>query len=36
MKLKIKFNPCYSIQTIETDNIFFLSEREKVWLNDYI
>ncbi|MDZ8225111.1 TOMM precursor leader peptide-binding protein [Nostoc sp. ChiVER01] len=36
MELKIQFNPCYSVQTIETDNIFFLSEREKVWLNDHL
>lgn len=36
MELKIQFNPCYSVQTIEADNIFFLSEREKVWLNDHL
>ena len=36
MELKIKFNSCYSVQTIEADNIFFLSEREKVWLNDHL
>jgi ribosomal protein S12 methylthiotransferase accessory factor len=36
MELKIQFNPCYSVQSIETDNIFFLSEREKVWLNDHL
>ncbi|MDZ8260746.1 TOMM precursor leader peptide-binding protein [Nostoc sp. ChiQUE01b] len=34
MQPKPQFNPCYSIETIETDNIFFLSEREKVWLSD--
>ncbi|MBN3921908.1 TOMM precursor leader peptide-binding protein [Nostoc sp. NMS4] len=36
MQLKIQFNPCYSVQTIEADNIFFLSEREKIWLNDHL
>lgn len=31
---KSHFNPCYSVETIETDNLFLLSEREKVWLSD--
>ncbi|MEB3282783.1 MAG: TOMM precursor leader peptide-binding protein [Lyngbya sp.] len=31
---KPKFNPCYSVETIEPDQIFFLSERETVWLSD--
>jgi len=34
MQRKPLFNPCYSIETIETDNVFLLSEREKVWLSD--
>ncbi|MEH1843166.1 MAG: TOMM precursor leader peptide-binding protein [Nostoc sp.] len=34
MQPKPQFNPCYSVETIETDNVFLLSEREKVWLRD--
>lgn len=34
MQPKPQFNPCYSVETIETDNVFLLSEREKVWLSD--
>jgi oxazoline/thiazoline synthase len=36
MLQKPQFNPCYSIETIETDEVFFLSEREAVWLSDYL
>ncbi|WP_445632584.1 hypothetical protein NSTC745_04131 [Nostoc sp. DSM 114161] len=36
MQLQIKFNPCYSVKTIEVDNVFLLSEREKVWLSDRV
>ncbi|MBD2302308.1 TOMM precursor leader peptide-binding protein [Nostoc sp. FACHB-190] len=31
---KTHFNPCYSIATIEPEQVFLLSEREKIWLND--
>ncbi|KYC36069.1 adenylate cyclase [Scytonema hofmannii PCC 7110] len=34
MQRKPQFNPCYSVEIIETDNVFLLSEREKVWLSD--
>ncbi|MEH1800148.1 MAG: TOMM precursor leader peptide-binding protein [Nostoc sp.] len=36
MQLQIQFNPCYSVKTIEVDNVFLLSEREKVWLSDRV
>lgn len=29
-----RFNPCYSVETIEPDEVFLLSEREAVWLSD--
>ena len=29
-----KFNPCYSVETIAPGRVFFLSEREKGYLND--
>ena len=29
-----QFNPCYSVETIEPDQVFFLSEREKAYLKD--
>ncbi|MBK1989149.1 TOMM precursor leader peptide-binding protein [Sphaerospermopsis aphanizomenoides BCCUSP55] len=31
---KPHFKPCYSVETIEPDLVFLLSEREKVWLSD--
>ncbi|BAZ33079.1 hypothetical protein NIES4074_55890 [Cylindrospermum sp. NIES-4074] len=31
---KPHFNPCYSVETIEPDQVFLLSEREAVWLSD--
>ncbi len=31
---KPQFNPCYSVETIEPDKVFFLSERETVCLSD--
>ncbi len=31
---KPQFNPCYSVETIEPDQVFLLSEREGVWLKD--
>ncbi|MEH1901587.1 MAG: TOMM precursor leader peptide-binding protein [Nostoc sp.] len=34
MQPKPQFNPCYSVETVETDNVFLLSEREKIWLSD--
>jgi oxazoline/thiazoline synthase len=34
MLQKPQFNPCYSVEAIEPNNLFFLSEREKIWLND--
>jgi oxazoline/thiazoline synthase len=36
MLQKPQFNPCYSVETIETDNVFFLSEREAAWLSDHL
>ncbi|WGV28013.1 TOMM precursor leader peptide-binding protein [Halotia branconii] len=34
MQLKIQFNPCYSVKSIEADNVFLLSEKEEVWISD--
>ena len=34
MQNQPQFNPCYSIETIEPDKVFFLSEREAAWLKD--
>ncbi len=34
MQPKPHFNSCYSVETIEPDNVFLLSEREAVWLSD--
>jgi oxazoline/thiazoline synthase len=34
MLQKPQFNPCYSVEAIEPNNVFFLSEREEIWLND--
>ncbi|NEP00708.1 MAG: TOMM precursor leader peptide-binding protein [Symploca sp. SIO2E9] len=31
---KPQFNPCYFVETIEPDQVFFLSEREVAWLKD--
>ncbi|MDJ0596625.1 MAG: hypothetical protein QNJ72_42765 [Pleurocapsa sp. MO_226.B13] len=31
---KPQFNPCYSVETIEPDKVFFLSETETVCLSD--
>lgn len=31
---KPDFQPCYSVETIEPDQVFLLSEREAVWLSD--
>ena len=31
---KPQFNPCYSVETVEPDKVFFLSERETVCLSD--
>lgn len=31
---KPHFHPCYSVETIEPDQVFLLSEREAVWLSD--
>ncbi|GAX34651.1 TOMM precursor leader peptide-binding protein [Nodularia sp. NIES-3585] len=31
---KPHFKPCYSVETIEPDQVFLLSEREAVWLSD--
>ncbi|MBD2629267.1 TOMM precursor leader peptide-binding protein [Trichormus variabilis] len=31
---KPDFRPCYSVETIEPDQVFLLSEREAVWLSD--
>ncbi|MBO3459800.1 TOMM precursor leader peptide-binding protein [Aetokthonos hydrillicola Thurmond2011] len=28
------FKPCYSVKTIEPDNVFFLSEKQITWLSD--
>ena len=33
---KLQFNPCYSVETIEPDKVFFLSERKAVWLSDHL
>ena len=33
---KPQFNPCYSVETIEPDKVFFLGERETVWLRDLL
>ena len=30
----LHFKPCYSVATIEPDQVFLLSERESVWLSD--
>lgn len=29
-----RFNPCYSVETIDTDKVFFLSEREQAIVSD--
>ncbi|MEO1375134.1 MAG: TOMM precursor leader peptide-binding protein [Cyanobacteria bacterium J06635_10] len=29
-----RLNPSYCVETIDTDQVFFLSEREKAWLSD--
>jgi oxazoline/thiazoline synthase len=31
---KPQFNPCYTVATIEPEQIFLLSERETIWLSD--
>lgn len=31
---KPQFNPCYSVETIETDKVFLFSDREAVWFSD--
>ncbi|BAY66520.1 hypothetical protein NIES22_66590 [Calothrix brevissima NIES-22] len=31
---KPHFNPCYSVATIEPEQVFLLSERETIWLSD--
>ena len=31
---KLHFKPCYSVETVEPDRVFFLSERESICLND--
>ena len=31
---KLQFNPCYSVETIKPDKVFFFSERKAVWLSD--
>ena len=31
---KPQFNPCYSVETVEPDKVFFLSERETVCMSD--
>lgn len=36
MQPKPHFNSCYSVETIEPDNVFLLSEREAVWLSDHL
>ncbi|NEO42071.1 MAG: TOMM precursor leader peptide-binding protein [Moorea sp. SIOASIH] len=33
---KPQFNPSYSVETIEPDKVFLVSEREAVWLSDRI
>ncbi|MEM7552808.1 MAG: TOMM precursor leader peptide-binding protein [Cyanobacteria bacterium P01_A01_bin.84] len=34
MLQKPQFKPCYSVESIDTDKLFFLSERETAWLSD--
>jgi oxazoline/thiazoline synthase len=33
---KPHFNPCYSVATIEPEQVFLLSERETIWLSDQL
>lgn len=33
---KLHFKPSYSVEPIEPDQVFLLSEREAVWLNDHL